>query len=420
MGRTSTAALFVPICESLLLSLICCFLLHAFFSVIVPADYAPATRSAITVTIIINIITTAAHVAIAAAYRTSHILSRKPSKADDNDEKKRQQTSVATSKMTYHHTLGTANAHCCASCALFVLQLLLFLQVAAFPDQLQPSVNLSRGSQYVSTTQLNDWRQAIVGSSGEWQPVPGVKNAYSASPVSGLPIAGSLYNGILLALLLVLFFVSIYAAFMATPHEATTLMFFDPRFMILLNVLLVMVASYSVKHGFVYCYCGKACLSSTALCILFALFTVLACWLDLLVALAVPTRFIYGISKLVILAVLALLPAFASVIIQGVPPMFKVFSWVLAVISVLGMGIDFWIHQYTEPKKIQEDVVVEDVPSAEIKPIDMVERSSAEPSAPPEQSSTRPSVAAAGSSSSWIIPMQKSFYTQGNNKQHFA
>jgi hypothetical protein len=70
----SSSALFVPVCESLLLALACGFLIHAFFQSTVPADYPAAMRGAVLLTIILNIATTITHIIIAAAYRTSKIV----------------------------------------------------------------------------------------------------------------------------------------------------------------------------------------------------------------------------------------------------------------------------------------------------------------------------------------------------------
>lgn len=70
----TTSSLFVPVCESLLLALTCGFLIHAFFQSTVPADYPAAMRSAIVITIIINIATSICHIIIAAAYRTSKVI----------------------------------------------------------------------------------------------------------------------------------------------------------------------------------------------------------------------------------------------------------------------------------------------------------------------------------------------------------
>jgi|688.fasta_scaffold456816_3 hypothetical protein len=70
----SSSALFVPVCESLLLALTCGFLIHAFFQSTVPADYPAAMRAAVMITIILNIATAILHILIAAAYRTSEIV----------------------------------------------------------------------------------------------------------------------------------------------------------------------------------------------------------------------------------------------------------------------------------------------------------------------------------------------------------
>ena len=406
-SSSTTAALFVPICESLLLSLICSFLLHAFFSSMVAADYAPSARYTLTATMIVNIFTVLMHIGVAAAFKTSKIL-----------------TSSSQKWLTYHQSLGIANAHCCASCALFVLYLLLFLQVAAFWDQLDTSTKLQRGPSYTST-QLNDWRQAIVGTSGEWQALPGNKNMFQAIPPSqGLPIAGSLYSGIIIAYLLVMFFVAVYASFMAMPEEASSYMFFEPKFLIMLNAMLVMTAGYAVKSCFVYCYCsGDGCFSPATLCVLFSLFAAITSFADVLVGLMIPERW-YSLGKLVVMAVMAIIPAFASVIVQGISSMFRATAWMLCILSLAIAGLEYWLH-LQNPETPAASSTEQDVPVA--KPIGFLEDEKDQKQAEDDKLKA-PSVvpklrftSSSSSAASWLLPLGSAAATPSTmSKQHFA
>jgi hypothetical protein len=71
--KRPTSALFVPVTESLLLAVICSFLLHGFFSLIVPADYAVCIRAILMCSLVLNIATTALHAIIACAYKAKDL-----------------------------------------------------------------------------------------------------------------------------------------------------------------------------------------------------------------------------------------------------------------------------------------------------------------------------------------------------------
>lgn len=401
MGKT-TAALFVPVCESLLLSLICCFLLHAFFSSLVPADYAPATRAAITSTLIINICNVTVHVIVAALRRTSDILPAAQPSADSQT-----QTTKDESWITYHHALGTANAHCCGSSTLFLLHLLIFLQVATFGDQLQPSLQQQRGPSH-SSTFLNEWIQAVVGTAGQWQMVPSSKNSFVAVPTSGLPITGSIFVGILIAFLLVMLFVSMYACFMAVPENAWTYLFFEPRNLVVLNALVVMTSAYSVRNAFVGCHCTEACFSPAVLCVLFTIFAVMVCWLDILIALALPIQYVLWI-KLVVILLLAAVPPLACLILKDTTPLFKITAWIIGTASFLVTVLDFLFARHNEKNPESQAASESSAPTAVDKAAAVV---------PPANT-----VANFGSQVKlpWLLPTSSNNSTANyNNKQHAA
>lgn len=363
-------------------------------------------RSSITATLIINICTVVVHLGIAAAYRTSKI-----SKGEKSKE----------IMASHHHSLGTANAHCCASCAGFLLYLLFFLQVAAFSDQLL-SVPARRSAVYVSSTNLNDWRQAIVGSSGEWQPGPG--NTMTAAPSSSLPLAGSLYAGILLAFLLVMLFVSIYAAFMATPEGESCYLFLEPRFLIIFNGMLVMLAGYSVRSVYGFCFCSgsgaAACWPPAVLCVLFSLFCLAVCWLDMLIGLLLPAR-LFQLCKFGVLLVFCLVAPLASVIISEVPTMFKIVSWILGICSVGIVSLDYLLYYYHAGSESTEKPLMP-AAAAVMPAIGNSEEGPAPPGAIPAQLPPEPVASSrqfSNSTSTWLLAGNFQNNNKAAHKPHF-
>jgi hypothetical protein len=206
-----------------------------------------------------------------------------------------------------------------------------------------------------TSSHASDWKQAVVGSSGEWQPAsPTERNLFKAIPVvsGSLPIAGGVFGGVLLAFLVVMFLISIYAVFMAMPDGAGSYIFIEPKFVTLLNGLLVVVGTYGVSNSFLHCHC-ESCLSTSFLCILFSLFALATCVLDLGVGLLLP-RSMYPLCRVASSILLAAVPPFASLLAEGTPGMFQMASWVLAAVAVGTSGVEYILFQ-TEPPQQEKD-----------------------------------------------------------------
>ena len=137
-----------------------------------------------------------------------------------------------------------------------------------------------------------------MGSTGEW--ILRSKNVYEANNNAAyMPLAGSLYSGIILALLLLMFFVGIYACFMSFPipdeedgekedRKMVSFIFMDPKFLVLLNSTIVLTAAFGISNSFLHCICSQ-CTPPAVLCVLYALFAVATCWVDLgICALVLP------------------------------------------------------------------------------------------------------------------------------------
>lgn len=323
--RTSSA-LFVPVTESLILALVCCFLLHAFFSTLVPSDYAAAIRSSLMAALLINISSAAVHAVLATANKTSEIVKYAVAGGEKQEG----------TWLSYQQALGTANAHCCASFALLLAYVLMFVQITALPGDLTGGEEETYviGGKSFKGTHLNEWMQAVVGG--------GIDNG------SVIPIAGSIYAGLLMAFLALMFLISIYAVFTALPEETASYIFLEPRFLVLLSGMMTLLSAYSVKNSFLYCYCEQEsnCWSTTILCIMFALFSGLICFLDLLLGLVLPQK-VYAVCRLSTLIIGAAAPAVAAVIVDQVPNMFRMAAWATSILAVLGSFLEYAFFKTT-------------------------------------------------------------------------
>lgn len=214
MARTS-AAMFIPLFESLILSLICYFAMYAFFSSTVAADFTPCMRAMLFCSLVLNVGTGFLELAISAAQKSERIV-----------------VASAASAVSYRHALGVGNAHCCSSALLLLLHLSMFLQAAVYGEsQLNSSTWIQRSNSYFGTQQA-DWMHAVVGASGGWI-FSRDREAYvvPSSPVVA-PFMGSIYSGIVLAYLSLMFLVSIYISYMATPEMASSYLFMEPRYLL--------------------------------------------------------------------------------------------------------------------------------------------------------------------------------------------
>lgn len=260
MARTS-AALFIPLFESLVLSLICYFAMYAFFSSTVAADFSPSMRSFLFCSLGLNIGTGFLVLCISAAQKSEYIVAVP--------------ASARTSFFSYRHALGVGNAHCCSSALLLLLHLCMFLQISVFGWQLDATSALPRTNGYISTQQA-DWMHAVVGASGGWI-FSRDRNAYvvPASPVVA-PFMGSIYSGIVLAYLSIMFLVSIYISYMATPDMASSYLFLEPRFLVVCSGFLAFGVGQSISGTFGTCSDPAASIAG------FAAFVAATCFFDIL------------------------------------------------------------------------------------------------------------------------------------------
>jgi hypothetical protein len=248
--------------------------------------------------------------------------------------------------------MGAADAHCCASMAVFLIYITLFLQVASFPNDLNTKTKVQRGM-YISL-EVNDWKQAVIGTTGEWQVQQAVGGLVVARGDASLPIAGSIFAGVLLGFLLLMLLIGVYACFMAMPESHWSYIFLEPRFLIMLNAALVMMAEYAVQNSFVHCYC-PGCIQPAVLCVLFALFSIVTCWADL-IFLGLKES-LFKVCKMALLLAMGIIPAFASVIVN-VTLLFKVLAWVICIISSIMSVVDYIFASSSSSSSAKQPAVV--------------------------------------------------------------
>ena len=113
-----------------------------------------------------------------------------------------------------------------------------------------------------------------------------------AADQGSLPIAGSIFSAIVLAFLCTSVLISVYMAFMAVPEGASTYVFMEPRGLILMNGLVAFGTTQSVEKNFARCSNDAA-----GATFVFALFCLLACWLDELPNIAWSAAVWAGLAK---------------------------------------------------------------------------------------------------------------------------
>ena len=285
-ARSATSALFVPLFESLLLGLICFTALHAFFASTVPSDYSPSTRSALLCSLCITIATCFMQLVVSAANKTQFIMA---------------------GTVSYKHALAIANANCCAAFLLLLIYLAPFLQAAAFPAQLSSSAEeeMQHASSYASFQRI-DWTHAFIGASSSGWVFSKERNLYlpTATSITAVPIMGSIYAGIVLAYLTIMFLVSIYMSYVATPISVSSYLFMDPRFLVIATGFLGFGLGQMVSSVF------ASCTNPAGSIIGFSCFVTATCWFDLATMALLRTPRSRSLAKWAGLQILAIVPLF--------------------------------------------------------------------------------------------------------------
>jgi hypothetical protein len=318
MPRT-TAALFTPLFESNLLSLICYTAFHAFFSSTESSDYTASIRSALFCSLSVHVATCFMQLVVSDAGKAETF------------------SFDANNKISYKHALAIANVHCCSSALLLLLSLVPFLQVAAFGNELssdeivQPGASSSSSSRYATSQRVN-WMHAIVGASGGW--VFSAERKLFVSAGTTLPVMGSLYSGIVLAYLTIMFLVSIYLSYMATPESVSSYLFMEPRFLVVATGFFGFGVAQLVSNTF-----SSSCADPAAASAGFAAFVLATCWFDLVAHFCSAGPKVRSLVKWLGLQVLAIVPVF-FVISGDVPGTIRATCGVFCALATVSNAID--------------------------------------------------------------------------------
>ena len=233
-------------------------------------------------------------------------------------------------KISYKHALAIANVHCCSSALLLLLCLVPFLQVAAFGNELS-SEEIVGSSKYATSQRVN-WMHAFVGSSGGW--VLSVEKKLFVSAGTTLPVMGSLYSGIILAYLTIMFLVSIYLSYMATPESVASYLFMEPRFLVVATGFFGFGVAQLVSNTF-----SSSCADPAAASAGFAAFVVTTCWFDLVAHFCSAGPKVRSVVKWLGLQVLAIVPVFFT-ISGDVPGTIRATCGVFCALATVSNAID--------------------------------------------------------------------------------
>ena len=273
----STAGLFVPLFEAVVLSAICYPSLHAFFST-VPLDYSPAMRHSLFCSLVLSLLTAALQLILSAAERSDYV---------------GQQKLVGP-----RQAMDVANAYCSSAGLLFFVFVALFTQATSFSGQLDASLSLQRSNMVVSSQQA-EWVYAVAGASGGWVISPDKVSRIPLQPVT-VPFMGSIYGGMVMGYVGMVFLLSIYISYMATPDSASSYLFMEPRFLVIASGFLGFGTGQAVSN--VYGGCADPAEHAVG----FSCFVVVAAFFDLLLVYMGDKVYMYG--KWIGLQVMAIVP----------------------------------------------------------------------------------------------------------------
>lgn len=367
--RSSSAALFTPLLTSLILSLICYPAMNAFFSGTVPADYSPLMRSALLSSVVLVAATCLLQLILSAAQKTSTVSPHIGAAAAAGS----QPTAVgqpaaaaaqpapavaaagAVAKLSRRlllsprHALSVANAFCCGSATLLLVFSVCFLQSTTLSGQLDPSTTLQRSGGKYASSQLADWTHAVAGSSGGWMKSQQQQKVMIPVQPVVAPFMGSIHGGMVMAYLLLMFLLSIYVSFMATPELASSYLFMEPRFLVICSGFLGFGTGQAVADTF------ATCSDPSGSIVGFVCFVLIACFFDLPLLLVLGgNSSIQGYAKGIGLEAMAIVPLFFF-LSGSVPPALQAASGILVAAATLSNAVDVVFRQWNPASSWGED-----------------------------------------------------------------
>lgn len=146
---------------------------------------------------------------------------------------------------------------------------------------------------------------------------------------------GSLFSGIVLAYLTIMFLVSIYLSYMATPESVSSYLFMEPRFLVIATGFFGFGVAQMVASSFSSCADPAAAIAG------FAGFAFAACWFDLVSHFCTSSGSkIRAFAKWIGLQILAIVPVF-FILSGDVPNTIRAACGVLCASATVSNAVDF-------------------------------------------------------------------------------
>lgn len=243
MSKTS-ASLFVPVGECLFLSLMLHFFGSGFMLSAAPVDFSPLARTVLSAQMWVIVCTTGVHAAISMLDKTLFILGDvRENEVTNMHVSKRKLLSLLRLRASFRRSMDASNA-----CSAAVLTLLLV--AATGLAQALWNAGSSGGSSMTTTTntilikalrdpnilyqvsQRLSWIQYVMGGASAWTVGDVDSNGKTVLRVQSgmeMPMFGSIFASVVVAALAVLFLLTLYMSYVATPEGESSFSFLDPK-----------------------------------------------------------------------------------------------------------------------------------------------------------------------------------------------
>lgn len=240
--------------------------------------------------------------------------------------------------------MDIANAYCCSAALIFFVFAAVFLQATTFSGQLEATPKLQRPNLYTSS-QRAEWIHAVAGASGGWVYSADKTQKVPLQPVSA-PFMGSIYGGMAMGYMGIMFLLSVYISYMATPDSASSYLFLEPRFLAIASGFLGFGTGQTVTGVF------GGCGDPTGSIVGFSCFVAAAAFFDLLFVQLVDER-IYMYLKWAGIQTMAIVPLFFF--LSGeVPGVIQSCCGILVAAATVANGVDLAFHGWNSEQQQQQ------------------------------------------------------------------
>ena len=175
----SSASLFLPLLETLVLTVAAYPLLASLMDQTMPDDFSPVMRAVLVAQLVLAIACALGHLALGFMDRTSFIVPAAEAEQAEGKGNRNRVLEILSKRLGYRNTMGISNLYCTSVCTLLALHVTMIAQAASgagldsssagvqtrmTQDATMDNNTLSQSS-YASSTRL-DWIQSVAGSSG--------------------------------------------------------------------------------------------------------------------------------------------------------------------------------------------------------------------------------------------------------------